>query len=222
MLVDKIIHSHRKTIAVIVQRDGKVIVRAPRGMANDQIRRFVDEKNSWIRKKKEVALHRHAAASRHYAPGELFSYLGHNYPLVISKGSGPDLALRDNQFYLAQTVLPNAPQVFTAWYQKQAHRVIPPRTRALADQFSLSFERVRISSARTRWGSCSTRGTLSFVWRLVMAPPEVIDYVIIHELAHTVVQNHSARFWAKVAELMPEYTARLEWLKENGYRLSLE
>jgi predicted metal-dependent hydrolase len=222
MLVDKIIHSHRKTLVVIVQRDGKVIVRAPRGMPNNHIRRFVDEKASWIQKKKAEAQQRHAAASRRYAPGELFPYLGNNYPLVISQGNGPDLALHENQFHLAQTAQLNAAQVFTAWYQKQAHRTIPPRVRVLADQFGLAFERVRISSARTRWGSCSSRGTLSFTWRLVMAPSEVIDYVIVHELAHTVVQNHSASFWAKVTELMPDYAARLEWLKKNGYRLSLE
>jgi predicted metal-dependent hydrolase len=222
MLVDKIVHSHRKTLAVIVQRDGKVIVRAPRGMPNDHVRRFVDEKASWIQKKKEEAQQRHAQTYRHFAAGELFFYLGQNYPLVIFQGNSPHLTFKDNQFQLAQTALPGAAGVFTAWYQKQAHRVIPPRVHVLADHYGLSFERVRISSARTRWGSCSTRGTLSFTWRLIMAPPEVIDYVIIHELAHTVVQNHSAQFWSKVAEFMPDYTSHLGWLKKNGYRLSLE
>jgi predicted metal-dependent hydrolase len=75
---------------------------------------------------------------------------------------------------------------------------------------------VRISSARTRWGSCSSRGSLSFTWRLVMAPVEVVDYVIVHELAHLRVHNHSPEFWKEVARLMPDYAQRKQWLKDNG------
>jgi len=75
---------------------------------------------------------------------------------------------------------------------------------------------IRISSARTRWGSCSSRGTLSFTYRLVMAPPDVVDYVVLHELVHTQIHNHSKTFWNKVAKLMPDYKPRLAWLKKNG------
>lgn len=95
------------------------------------------------------------------------------------------------------------------------------RAQELARQAGVQFDKLRVSSARTRWGSCSSRGALSFTWRLVMAPPEVIDYVVTHELAHLQVRGHSREFWALVAHRMPGWQAAAAWLKENGYRLSL-
>jgi len=79
-----------------------------------------------------------------------------------------------------------------------------------------------ITSARTRWGSCSQEGALSFAWRLIMAPLPIIDYVVVHELAHIQVKNHSKRFWNKLNVLMPDYRQRIEWLERNGHLLSLE
>jgi hypothetical protein len=87
---------------------------------------------------------------------------------------------------------------------------------AIAGKHGLRYQNIRISSARTRWGSCSSRGTLSFTYRLIMAPAEVVDYVVMHELVHTQIKNHSKIFWNKVGELMPDYRNRLAWLKKNG------
>ncbi|MBK7452806.1 MAG: M48 family metallopeptidase [Anaerolineales bacterium] len=80
---------------------------------------------------------------------------------------------------------------------------------------------MKISSARTRWGSCSPDGTLNFTWRLVMAPLEVIDYVVIHELAHLRVKNHSSKFWDVVKAIDPQYKEKRKWLRENGGKLNL-
>jgi predicted metal-dependent hydrolase len=81
--------------------------------------------------------------------------------------------------------------------------------------------KLRISSARTRWGSCSRQGTLSFTWRLVMAPEEVIDYVVVHELCHLRHLNHSKAFWGLVEGILPDYKVRRAWLKRHGERLQL-
>jgi predicted metal-dependent hydrolase len=81
--------------------------------------------------------------------------------------------------------------------------------------------KVRISSARTRWGSCSQKGNLSFTWRLVMAPPDVIDYVVVHELCHTREMNHSRSFWEQVEAILPDFRQRRRWLKEYGKLLVL-
>jgi predicted metal-dependent hydrolase len=90
-----------------------------------------------------------------------------------------------------------------------------------AAQYGLRYEKIRITSAQTRWGSCSPKGTLSFTWRLVMAPLEVIDYVVIHELAHLRVKNHSKTFWAEVESMLPDYTRHVAWLRKNGKFLTL-
>ena len=112
--------------------------------------------------------------------------------------------------------------VFEKWYRARALQVLSERVNLLAARFGFRYEKLRITSARTRWGSCSSRGTLSFVWRLVMAPLEVIDYVVIHELTHLKIKNHSAQFWAEVARLMPAYKSSRDWLKKNGHFLTLD
>jgi predicted metal-dependent hydrolase len=99
--------------------------------------------------------------------------------------------------------------------------VISERVAYHAKKNKFAYRKIRISSARTRWGSCSTNGTLSFTWRLVLAPSEVIDYVVVHELAHTQIKNHSPKFWRRVVEIMPEFKRYITWLKKNGRFLTL-
>jgi hypothetical protein len=90
-----------------------------------------------------------------------------------------------------------------------------------ATELGLVYASLRITSARRRWGSCGPKGTLNFSWRLVMAPPPVIDYVIVHELAHLEIRNHSRLFWERVARWSPDYKQQQAWLKANGRLLSL-
>jgi predicted metal-dependent hydrolase len=90
----------------------------------------------------------------------------------------------------------------------------------LAETHGFKYQRIRISSARTRWGSCSSQGSLSFTYRLVMAPLEVVDYVAAHELVHTQIRNHSKTFWRRVGQVMPDYKARQVWLRKNGQALT--
>lgn len=223
MNIDKIIRSQRKTIAIIVQRDGKLIVRAPKRASISQIQSFVDLKSSWIKSKQAEALQRLSQKTpKQFIYGETFLYLGVSYPLEIIDRAQPSLSLQDGHFILAKNALPHAKDVFTNWYKKQARQVLSERVKFYATQYCLSYQKIRISSARTRWGSCSTRGTLSFTWRLVMAPLPVIDYVIIHELAHTVEENHSRRFWDKIGTMMSDYKNYNQWLKSNGFQLTLE
>ncbi len=123
---------------------------------------------------------------------------------------------------MEQRALPRAKEAFTAWYRAQARPLIEERARAFAARYGFNYKQLKITSARTRWGSCSSRGTLSFTWRLVMAPPECLDYVVVHELAHLRVANHSWTFWEEVGAILPDYKARRKWLRVNGRLLTLE
>jgi predicted metal-dependent hydrolase len=125
-------------------------------------------------------------------------------------------------FLLAARQREKARAVFENWYRQQAAQVIKPRTSDLAEQNGFQFQIIRINGAKTRWGSCGPKGSLNFSWRLVMAPPEIIDYVIIHELVHLRVRNHSKRYWAAVNQIMPDFKQRRAWLQKNGYQLSLD
>lgn len=219
--IDQLIRSRRKTVAIIVQRDGRVIVRAPLKAAAEAIEVFVQSKSEWIREKKALALQSAAAPARQFVSGEKFWLLGEQIPLRVVADQRTTLALRD-EFLLAAKAAPDARAIFEKWYRARALTVLAERVNLLARKYGFQYAKLRITSARTRWGSCSSRGTLSFTWRLVMAPPEVIDYVVIHELAHTRVQNHSPAFWAEVARLMPGYKRSREWLRKNGRYLTLD
>ena len=110
-----------------------------------------------------------------------------------------------------------AEEVFCTWYREQARAVLSDRVSAYAQQWGFPQPSIRITAAKTRWGSCSSRGGLNFTWRLVQAPLEIIDYVVVHELCHMKQHNHSRAFWALVAEILPDYQKHRYWLKENGY-----
>jgi predicted metal-dependent hydrolase len=219
--VDQIIRSKRKTIAIIVQRDGTVVVRAPLKAPEALIRQFVESKSGWINAKKAQAMKHPPLAARQFKAGEKFPFLGQAYPLSVVKGQKAALKF-ENGFFLNERFLPNAQPVFEKWYKSAALRVLTARVNALATQHGFRYGKIRITSARTRWGSCSAKGTLSFTWRLVLAPMEVVDYVVVHELAHLQVKNHSKTFWAAVAALMPDYKRRMAWLKANGKFLTLD
>jgi predicted metal-dependent hydrolase len=158
---------------------------------------------------------------KRYVAGETFLFLGNAYPLTIVASQRPALNLGTGRFRLANSNLPKARQVFIRWYKAQALALISERVAFHAKINKFSYQKIRISSARTRWGSCSSNGTLSFTWRLVMAPMEVIDYVVVHELAHTQVSNHSPKFWRRLAGIMPDYKRHVAWLKKNGRYLTL-
>jgi predicted metal-dependent hydrolase len=112
-------------------------------------------------------------------------------------------------------------QVLFSWYREEAKRIIPHRAAQLASVHSLTYTGVKVRDQRTRWGSCSSGGSLNFNWRLILAPPAVMDYLIVHELAHLREGNHSSKFWDVVAKMCPPYQEAERWIREHGLRLSM-
>ena len=217
--IHKLVRSKRKTLSLIVEPDGTLTVRAPLRMKEADIRGFVEGKKGWIKRKQAQAL-KDAVAPRQYVDGETFLYLGNHYPLRIVPDQKPALVM-DKAFKLTKSAQPQAESVFTSWYKKQARVILFERVAFFARSQDVEPGKLRISSARTRWGSYSSRGTLSFTWRLVMAPLEIIDYVVVHELCHLKEMNHSRAFWERVETILPDYKRRRKWLKENGGALRL-
>jgi hypothetical protein len=217
--VDHLVRTRRKTIALVVERDGKLTVRAPLRLSEARIREFVEAHANWIaRNQKRVK--QVAVAPKEYKDGEKFLFLGQAFPLVIVPRQKTYLTFDGTNFRLAKSAIPRAQEAFVRWYKVQAYQEIQARLQVLSTRYKLDYEKLRISSARTRWGSCSTKGTLSFTWRLIMAPPQVVEYVIIHELVHTKVKNHSKEFWGGVEKIMPGYKTCVRWLKKNGSYLT--
>ena len=209
-------------MALIIERDGRLIVRAPMRAKDETIHDFVKHKEKWILKKQEdVRAYYPRFVPKEYVNGEGFWYLGNIYKLQLADEKKPLLYLNGN-FQLARAALGKASIVFERWYREHAYEVISERVQWYAAKYGYSYKQIKITSARTRWGSCSERGTLSFAWRLVMAPVPVIDYVVVHELLHLQVKNHSKKFWAKVAVIMPDCQQKIEWLEKHGHLLNLK
>jgi predicted metal-dependent hydrolase len=217
--IDKLVRSNRRTLSLIVEPDGTLTVRAPSRMTEADIRRFIDVKADWIKRKQAVA-RKEAIAAHRYVDGETFLYLGKEIPLRLLQDQRPALVM-DGTFKLTRSAWPQAESVFEAWYKKQARAVLTERAEFFARKYRFNLGKIRITSARTRWGSCSAKQTLSFTWRLVMASLEVIDYVVVHELCHLRELNHSRSFWAQVESILPDYESHRKWLKQNGAKLKL-
>lgn len=219
--ISKIVRSRRKTIALEIRGDASLIIRAPFFVSQEVIEKLVEKKKSWIYRKQRLVKERCLAQTKkEFVNGEEFLYLGKAYRLDIVERIEPPLVL-ENSFLLSRNYLKDAKQIFADWYRKQAIDRIEERAGVYADIGGLKYETIRITRAQSRWGSCGKKGNLNFSWRLIMAPPTVIDYVIVHELSHLRERNHSKRFWEKVAILCPNYKNYRKWLNTNGHLLSI-
>ena len=217
--VDQIIRSRRKTLALIVKPDGALLVRAPLLTPRSVIQEFVQRNRDWIETRQAEALAALPPAPRQYRRGEIFPFLGTAYPLEIVGGQREPLLLDDEKFKLAVSHHGDAALAFERWYREQARQILSDRVEFFARQYDFHYKRIGITSARTRWGSCSATGSLNFSWRLILAPLAVVDYVVAHELVHTVFHNHSKQFWGKVGTVLPGYQEHRRWLRENGRQL---
>jgi len=215
----------RKTISLRIRSEKEVVVSAPCFTPADEIDRFIEEKQNWIRKtlhkQKEDSL---KSKARAYDTGELFFYLGQAYPLEVffEPFENAGVFFWNNRFFLnANGARDLRKHYFVSWYKKKAGEHIHQRVDYFAGMLKLRHEGLRITSAESRWGSCSAENNLSFSFRLIMAPPVVIDYVVVHELTHIREKNHSPKFWRRVEETMPEYKNHRRWLKDNHHQFVL-
>jgi predicted metal-dependent hydrolase len=216
--INQIIRSKRKTLAILVKHNGSVVVRAPMKTPAKTIREFVGQHQAWIEKKQAAVRTREIEQPKQYQSGETFMFLGESYPLEIVKHQKQALVL-DGSFKLAESASPQAERAFERWYRGQARKILQERVDLYSKQFGFHYQGLKITSARTRWGSCSRSGSLNFSWRLILAPLEQVDYVVVHELVHTIHHNHSKRFWKKVETVVPDFKQRQKWLRQHGHRL---
>jgi len=216
-----LVRTRRKSIALIVDKDAKLIVRAPHAASKSYIDRLINEKADWIEKKINEISSRKKRVERNYHHGDEFPYLGRMLKLKYIETKGYTIGLFEDELRIDINAIEHSSEVVKFWYQKQAQRYFQKRTTELADQYNFKVRKVKVSSAMTKWGSCSSSGNINLSWKLMMAPPIVIDSVIIHELAHTVHLNHSKEFWAIVKNIMPDYDVHSVWLRDNGPGLEL-
>ncbi|HEY1405427.1 MAG TPA: SprT family zinc-dependent metalloprotease [Spirochaetota bacterium] len=207
-----LVRARRKTLALVIRDDGSLEVRAPHHYPLDSIERFIMEKSAWVIKKRAHVLSRPKAPTRRYEEGEYFPYLGKDYPLLFSANAKKIYA--GSALIVPQRYRKNPKSALLRWYKEEAYRIIEERTKVFARRFGFSWRTISINSATRRWGSCNSRGSLNFSYRLVMAPQDLVDFVILHELCHTIHHNHSSAFYHALATVLPDH-------KERDLRLKL-
>ena len=215
---DEIIRSHRKTLAISIDPFGRLIVRAPKSCSEERIFAFLLKKERWILQKKSQT----AGAGMRLPPEDLHGYefmlLGKNCRISLTEQRN---VLFDEESYTLYLPRKNAKQRLIKWLKENAKRIFTIVTERRAKEMGISFQSVEISSAKGKWGSCSYDNKIRYAYRLIYAPKEMIEYVVVHELSHVRHKNHSALFWAEVARYMPDWKNRRKWLKAHGVLLQI-
>lgn len=209
----QLIRSKRKTLSVQINPQGEIVVRAPQHLALAEIEAFILKKHTWIEKKQTEA--KHKQSQHRYQAGELFLYLGNEYPLILNQHQTDTLVFDAQHFCLNG----DGKTAFQTWYKESFKRIVTPRVDYYAQRYQLPYQQLRLKAQKTLWGSCSARNNINLNYLLMMAPMSVIDYVIVHELCHTRVKNHSKDFWQLVESILPNYQSDKRWLKDNAHKL---
>lgn len=222
MIPYNIKRSRRKTMAIYILPDGQVEMRAPLKTPKYILDRFVMQKAQWIENTSAAAKKRYEKQQKFtLSDGCLLRYKGQRLPLVCCDLKKP---LFDGEcFYIPEGLSEEkTKEAVVKLYRLEAKKLLNEKVHYFALHMQASPTGVKINGARTRWGSCSGKNSLNFSWKLIMAPERAIDYVVIHELAHTFEHNHSAAFWKIVAAFMPDYKTQQLILKDLGASLSME
>ena len=208
--------SRRRTVSIQIGAGGKMTVRCPYYTGKWIVDSFLREKQDWIFKHYTEAVRKATDANKTFSGGTSFDGYGSDGFAFSDCGLGN----LDNRALHIPSGTQEDP-VLVNKHKKYARKIFESRVAYFQQFTGGEYTSITIRDQKTRWGSCSGRGTLSFNWRLILAPPEILDYVVVHELCHLTHMNHSKEFWELVGKVLPDYKVRRKWLKENGHTLRL-
>ena len=235
-----IIRSKRKTICMSVNKDGSVTVKAPHKYPTEaEIGRFVESKVEWIISQRARLQDREdMRLVRRFETDYSFPYLGEERLVEMQSAKKTGISYQDGKIVIKTPAYESLVADYDAsenkekieklqndlkkWYKKQAYAYVSKRVDYYKDIVGVTVTSVSIKSRKSQWGSCDSNGELTFSWRLVMARPEAIDYVVIHELCHRKYMDHNKQFWSEVHKYMPDFKAQKQWLEENSVNLNIE
>jgi predicted metal-dependent hydrolase len=205
-----------RRVRVTVEPDGSVVVVLPRRAPERYAVAAVQELSPWIeRRRSEVAATRAVLERR----GGAVPYLGVALTLIPEAGRSR-VARRGSELRVPAEPVAQR-HALELWYRRQAAREVAARLDAACAEAGLAYTKLTIRAQKTRWASCSQTGAMSFNWRLLLAPPEILDYVVWHEVCHLAHMDHSARFWGLLAQYRPGYESERRWLSRHGATLVL-
>jgi predicted metal-dependent hydrolase len=230
--VDVLRRAYKRSIGVTLQVNGRIRVSAPKLVSRTQIEAFLAAHEVWIEANLERYRHvREAHPKKQFHEGEVLPLLGRDLKISFRCGTRakPHLSVHDDKLVIEipaerwtafdpATAHPELRSMFVEFYTRVGKKILSDRVAHFSERMGLRPASLTFRSQKTRWGSCSAKGSISLNWRLAVAPPEVIDYVVVHELAHLRHYNHSRAFWGLVATEIPRYRELRQWLREHQYQ----
>ena len=235
-----IVRSKRKTMSISVDQDGSVTIKAPCLFPTDQeILTFVEQKIDWILKQRGRQQEREdMKLVRRFETDYSFPYLGEERLVKMQSGKKNGITYENGMFIIEtpfyealvnnyeadenKKVIEKLQSDLKKWYKNQAYAYISKRVEHYRSIIGVTVRDISIKSRKRQWGSCDSNGCLTFSWRLVMARPEAIDYVVVHELCHRKHMDHSREFWNLVQKYMPDFKEQKQWLEENSVNLTID
>lgn len=219
----KVVRSKRRRTLSLAVKDAAVTVRMPEKLPLHHAKTFISQKAHWIKQKLASQT---PPPERTFSSGEQLPFLGRSLSLLVSPAAAQNHVCEDNGHLRVscKAATPSTDALsrhITRWFRQQAEAYLATRFEELVRLTGLKPLSLTVKSYRARWGSCHISGAIQLNWKLIMAPPAVIDYVIIHELCHLKQHNHSRAFWQLVENFDPHFTVHRAWLRANGGQLEL-
>jgi predicted metal-dependent hydrolase len=215
-------YSTRKTLNITVERDRKIIIRAPEHLSIAKIEQIVQSKRQWIKEKlNHSQKYPLLPESKEFISGETLMYLGKNYQLLVVDEDIDGIEF-NQRFRISKNSQDKANVLFKKWYLNQALEKIEPLAKEYAKSLGVKYSSCKTSEMKYRWGSCTPNNNIIFNWRIIKAPMYVVSYLVAHELVHLIEGNHTAKFWNILSIQVPNYQKAKDWLKKNGHLLEVD
>lgn len=220
-------YKNRTSIGISIDSYGNVKVRAPKGTSNERVLQLLEEKWELIQEKSQEMQDRlQGTLEKVYVPGENFLYLGNTYPIQIIHDINieQDHVVFEGEtlhIFVKQQDDEKIKQALKRFYYQQCKALVEKSISSYQSNFKTKPRSIRISDNNRTWGTCDSKLQLTFNWRLAMAPREVIDYVVVHEMCHMVHLNHDRSFWRLVGKLMPDYKEKENWLALSNWKMTV-
>ncbi|MBE5757323.1 MAG: M48 family metallopeptidase [Clostridiales bacterium] len=217
---DLIVRSYRRSLCLSINKDGKLIVHAPKKLSLKEIYKYIEEKEKWI-KTKQNEIQEKLKINVDVLSYKEFLFLGKKYKLVFLNG------IKKIELGSSEIAIPNKIdkdqilQKIKQWYISNAKKILSERVEYFANLMQLDYASISLNNSKSKWGTCDSRRNIKLNFRLVMLPHKVIDYVIIHELSHIIEFNHSKNFYKIISTIMPSYKLQQKIIKEYDYVLRL-
>ena len=218
----EVVRTKRRKTASIKVIDGAVQAIVPDRLSDGRVEALIQKRTAWIRRKLREQSQAVTPRPKEYVSGESFTYLGRNYRLKVLRGNDDDVKLKGG--YLEVGVSKNSKDTdirnaLVDWYEKHALDRLNEKTNRYAGIMGVSPNSISVRDYKSRWGSCSSKGEISYNWRIIITPNHIVDYVVVHELCHLKHPNHSPAYWKSVKREISDYEVCRQWLKEHGASL---